>query len=766
MTISDRFSARWLPATLIATLFCSCSGAALAQTSNGNGAQSAPAVDDVIVTANKRPEKIRDVAMAVSAVTGGDLQRSQSLGFEDFAAQIPGLSIQSQSAGFNKLILRGQNSGSTGASVATVVDDVPFTFSTSKGDGAFFAANIDTWDLKQIEVLRGPQGTLYGAAAEGGLIKYVTNSPNLSKYAAAGELGANTVDHGDSAGSAKVMLNIPLIEDKLAVRGSAYYEGLPAYIDNRLLGQSGINDGHKAGGRLNVLYTPTADISIKFSAYTQTLNDNGSGVVDVVGAALTPKTPPPNQFSLANGLNQNAYNPSITGNKLTYYSISLDWNLKWATLTSLTSYGKIHDHFTGDITSQNAAPGLTYGAYFGGPSGVLRSLWGSAPIKIGQDQVEELEKYNQEFRLASLPGGKLDWQVGAFFTHEKTLFNQTYNVKSIATGAQVDASYPVGYDTDPVNFDENAAFGSLTYHFTPRLSVELGGRYTVSVQHAISSTFCCVLFSNTVTTGKSNDDDFTYSISPKWNIDDDKMLYLRVATGYRPGGPLFKPSVGLTEYHSDSTTNYEAGAKVRLFDRKVTADVDVFYIDWKDIQIVSRQLGSNGVYYTQTGNAGTAKSQGIEWNFDYTPIRPLTFSFVGAYVDAQLTQDAVSLGGFKGDELAYVPKLSYTVNGNYEWSITGDYRGFVGGSWSYVGTRYTDFSTASTSTNHTKLPDYNTLAAQIGVKRGGYTLELYGKNLTDERGISYYVSQGGYGQTGQSRIIQPRTIGVLISARY
>ncbi|MGC5198370.1 TonB-dependent receptor plug domain-containing protein, partial [Aphanothece microscopica] len=152
-------------------------------------AQSAPAQDEVraarseviIVTATRRAESLTDVPLAVTALSGESLNRKQILDFQSLAAQVPGFSVQTRSAGFNQLIIRGQNTGSTGASVATVIDDMPFNFVTSRGSSGLLAANIDTWDLQRIEVLRGPQGTLYGAAAQGGLIKYVTNAPKTGE---------------------------------------------------------------------------------------------------------------------------------------------------------------------------------------------------------------------------------------------------------------------------------------------------------------------------------------------------------------------------------------------------------------------------------------------------------------------------------------------------------------------------------------------------------------------------------------------------------
>ena len=177
--------------------------AAAADTSQGG------ALDEIIVTASKRDEKLHDVAMSITALGADELTLRQATGFLDWASQVPGLSLQTSDPAYSRLIIRGENVGSVGAMVATTVDDIPFFMSGAQADGAFFSANIDTFDLQRIEVLRGPQGTLYGATAEGGLVKYVTNLPNLNKVEGEVSAGGQFVDGGSNAGNVKGMINLP-----------------------------------------------------------------------------------------------------------------------------------------------------------------------------------------------------------------------------------------------------------------------------------------------------------------------------------------------------------------------------------------------------------------------------------------------------------------------------------------------------------------------------------------------------------------------------
>jgi outer membrane receptor protein involved in Fe transport len=247
------------------------------------------------------------------------------------------------------------------------------------------------------------------------------------------------------------------------------------------------------------------------------------------------------------------------------------------------------------------------------------------------------------------------------------------------------------------------------------------------------------------------------------------LLYGRIASGYRPGGPE-RPVPGgppglPTEFASDSTVNYEVGLKGAFLDKTVTADVSVFYIDWTGIQI-NEVIPVGGLTYSITGNAGTAVSKGLEWSIDWSPVAGLTVGTAGAYTDAYLSASAPGIGGLKGDALPYVPDVSANLHFDYEWHY-GAFTPFVGGVFSYIGDRYSDFST-SAPFDHKKIPDYTTLALNAGVKKGPYTFEIYGKNLGDSRGVTYYSPFGAdvTGANGTAVLIRPLTIGVRLAASF
>jgi outer membrane receptor protein involved in Fe transport len=732
-------------------------------------------LDEIVVTASKRDEKLKDVAMSITALGGEQLALRQESGFLDWAAQVPGLAVQTSDPAFSRLILRGQNVGSVGATIATTVDDIPFFMSGAQADGAFFSANVDTYDLQRIEVLRGPQGTLYGAAAEGGIIKYVTNPPNLNKFEGGFSISGETVKDGSAGGTIKGFVNLPFWDNKAALRVSAVQSILPGWIDNPQREDSDINGGNSYSLRASLLVKPTDDFTARVSAFEQHLLVHGANTQQVVGAALTPATPPANQFDRIDGNVSNNGVGTKEDNSLKYGALNLAYDFHWATLSSATSYGKFNLHFVSALTNSNLAPGLTYGDYFAlPPPPVSVGVYGQ-PIELVGDQVEFVHKFNQEFRLASDAGNTLfghgfDWQVGGFFTHESTTLTQPYSVRD-ATDIDTVLSPAVGGAVIPGDYKETSGFVDATFHFNQAFDLEAGGRYTSVKQWSQVNLFCCVLYGPTDTHyPQLNDKEnaHTWSVAPRWHITDDTLAYFRYATGFRPGGPNF-PTPTLPNppsFTSDSTKNYEVGFRTELFDKTFSIDVAVFYVDWKDIQIlytVQTPSGPVGI----NGNSGSAKTQGVEYNFSWRPIAGLSLGLLGAYTNAHLTSDAPGLGAFNGDKLPYVPNLSTTFNADYRWPAFGDFAAYVGGSETYTGTRYTAFSpSVSVVEPHVKLPVYSTLQLRAGLDNGRYNIQLYGNNLTNSHGIQDYNNSGGANQTGLASFIQPRTLGIELDVKF
>jgi iron complex outermembrane recepter protein len=724
-------------------------------------------LDEIIVTASKRDEKLHDVAMSVTALAADELTLRQATGFLDWAAQVPGLSMQTSDPAFSRLILRGQNVGSVGATIATTVDDIPFYMSGAQADGAFFSANVDTYDLQRIEVLRGPQGTLYGAAAEGGIIKYVTNLPNLNKFEGSVSAGGQSVDGGSTVGNVKGMINLPFWDNKAALRVSAVESGLPGWIDNPQLGASNINSGSSYSLRASLLVQPVSDFTARVTVFEQHLRTTGNSDLEAVGAAANPAAPPANQFAQVGSFVNNTALPYEEDNSLKYAAVNLAYDFHWATLMYAGSYGRFNLHFSQDESNANLAPGFTYGDFISG-------LYGQAALMQG-NQVEYVHKFNQELRLTSDPGSTIfgqgfDWQVGGYFTHEQTTLTQPYQALDATDPATVLAP-ALGGAIIPGDYLERSFFADVTYHFNTAFDLELGGRNTDVKQNSQVNTFCCILYGPSTTNFPAQytaQNDTTWSVAPRWHINEDTLAYVRVATGFRPGGPnLPTPTLpNPPSFKSDSTKNYEIGFRTDLFDKTFSIDMAVFYIDWKDLQILSivqTPAGPVGI----NGNSSSATSKGVEWNFEWRPLSGLSIGLLGSYTDAYLTADAPGLGAFSGDKLPYVPDVSSTLNVDYKWPAFADWSAFVGGSETYTGSRYTGFSPSITVIEpHVKLPVYNTLQLHLGLDNGHYNAELYGNNLNNSKGITDYSNSGGANQTGLVSFIQPRTIGIEVGYKF
>ena len=727
--------------------------------------QTAAELQEVVVTAQKRQEKLINVPMAVTAITSDSIQSMHLIDFADLETQVPGLSVELEAPGLNKLTLRGENVGGVGSTVTTYIDDVPFGSSNALANGSIAAGDFDTWDLQRVEVLRGPQGSLYGAGSEGGLIKYVTNPPDPTKFAGDLELGDEDVAHGQNALSYKAMVNLP-VAGRAALRLDGFYTKLPGYIQDPQLGVSDVNRGYQEGGRASFLVNVTDDLSIRLTAFGQLLHTDGSPQIDVIGAP-DPTAPPPDQLQPDDGnYNQHRFIGEPATFKYDIYSGTLDWNLGWGTLTSITSYGKTIEDQLFDGTSADFAPGLT-------GADLVESLLPPG-TNAGAAETDDLyiKKFTQEMRLASPTGRALEWQLGAFYTRESSTLTETIPSFIIPTLASTGLPSLEDIELDAL-YREWSGFGQITYHFSPAFDLSLGGRWSENKQSESESIGGLLVSPPVVTGGASTGTDFTYSVAPRWHVSQNTMAYVRVASGYRPGGPNALPplTTGVpTSYQADSTVNYEIGLKTVQLDNRLSIDVDAFLIKWKKIQLFEfvENFGINA-------NGGTATSKGLEWSFALTPFEGLNLTLAGAYVDAYLTADAPATGGLSGDELPYAPKWSNSLDAAYTWHAFGDYRAFTGATWSYIGSRFADFAATTTvgangvvfvPNPRADLGGYNTLNLRLGLQNERWRFELYAKNLADSRGLTFYTNTGTPNNGGGIVVQQPRTIGATLDLHF
>jgi iron complex outermembrane recepter protein len=692
----------------------------------------------IVVTAQKRPQVLIDVPQSVSVISGDRLEKEHAQRLSDYLTKVPSANVIESQAGQSRIVLRGINTGGVGATVATYIDEAPFGSATALANGAVDVPDIDPFDLARVEVLRGPQGTLYGANSLGGLVKYVTVAPEPGVFGGAAEVGVGDVHHGDAGWWGRAAGNFSL-GPNAAIRASGFYRSDPGYIDDPHLGKN-VNDGKTYGGRLSLLVQPTSALRIRASVLAQNIRSDGTNTVDIDPATLKPSVCGLCHLRLIDEPNNIDYR---------LYNGTVDYDFGPVSLVSATSYG----------TLKQAAFIDASGVY-----GPILTFVLQMPLGAGLDQGMKQRRFTQEVRLASNAHGAIEWTVGGFYTHEKNRLSQNLFGIVDPTGERIAALDGLILVDLPSTYEEEAGFANATWHITPKFDLTAGGRYSHNQQTVVQKTTGLLVGGASTFEGKSSDNVFTYSAAPSFAPNAHTRVYARVAKGYRPGGPnavspLASTAVPRT-FGPDTTTNYEIGVKSESADHRFAFELTGFLIDWKDIQLLA-QVDNLGV----NTNGGSARSKGVEFNFSARPIPHLSLYANGAYVDAYLTTDAPALvGGLKGDPLPYNPKFSSTIGTDYDHPLSATVTGHAGISWHYTGRRRSDFDA---TVGQQRLKAFSQVEAHVGVDIDRFSIDAFVHNLTDSRGI---VNLGTLGSAPNgdfaASVIRPRTIGISLRARY
>jgi len=694
----------------------------------------------VVVTAQKREERLQDVPVPVTAITADTLVGTHQLRIQDYYSSVPGLSMTSQGSGDVTLAIRGITTGyATNPSVGVTIDDVPYGSSSLLSNGSIYLPDIDPSDLARIEILRGPQGTLYGASSIGGLLKFVTADPSTQRLSGQVQTDVIGVHNGDGAGyGVRGSVNIPLGE-AFAIRASAFTRHDPGYVDNPTFGLRGVNNTHVSGGHFSALWKPSADFSVKVGALIQNTDAGGNSDALPSGGNLQQATLP---------------NSGTVDLRVQLYSATITANLGGMTLTSTTGYGLNKANVRGDQSGGYGGVG-GFASIYG-----VTGAWGATNT--------ETKKLTQEIRLTSSVGTALDWLVGGFYTHERSPTDQPIYAADQNTGA------PVGLLADfnfPSTFEEVAAFADLTFHPTDRLDVQLGGRYSSNRQiydetdsGPVIPDFFGVASPLLNPTEHSSDHAVTYLFTPEYKITPDLMTYLRLASGYRPGGPNADAVLfGFpTHYGADKTYNYEIGLKGNALDKTLSFDASVYYVDWKNIQI--SLFSATGFAFFE--NAGSAKSEGVELSSQWRPLQGLSVAAWISWNQATLTSDFPAAGtavGSAGDRLPYSSRWSGNLSADYEFPLSGRASLFGSGALSYVGDREGTFNSVFTpNTPRPVFPAYVKTDLRTGLHYDTWTATVFLNNATDRRGVLSNVPA----LTGYVNYIQPRTVGLSIAKTF
>jgi iron complex outermembrane receptor protein len=741
----------------------SSSKSGAASSSSGSSGAETFKLSEIIVTAQKISQKLMDVPVSISVLTGNQLEELQATRISDWLALVPGLNINDGTTpGKGALILEGIPSLGAASEVGMYVNDTPVGSSSTFGSGGAAVLDLMPYDLERIEVLRGPQGTLYGASSMGGLIKYVMKSPDLENFSASigGDFfGIKGSDgHGDGVRGA---LNIPIVSGLLGLHVSAYDQYTPGYLTNGVTGAKDQNGIRQTGGRAALLWDINSDVSIQISSLYQKIaaaNQDGVWLNQTTGLPIS------GAFAEDNVRQE----PSTEVLRL--YDLTLKWDLHWAELTSVSSYQNFQDNLSGDATATFAPLNPIFPLLH-----LPTFATASADVDVG------LEKFTQEVRLASPQDQPLRWLVGGFFTHEETTNHSVFNLHD-AADAPIAALNPFLSSDLPATYKEYAAFGDLTYQITNRFDLTGGVRYAHNSQtfHDQIGGLLEILKFGMIpppTSGRSSEGVTTFLFSPNYHLNDTTIAYLRVATGYQPGGanavsPLF-PTAPPT-FSSSRLIDYQPGLKSTFLNGRASVDVSAFFIDWTKIQVLVNGPGGQA---NATENGGKARSRGFDFTGSYSPIPGLVLGTNFNYTDAILTTPVASLNSLSGARLPYIPRWSGALTAEYNTPLAANWRAFAGGSYHYVGPRFSGVE-GQTNDQTVLIPadaevrSYSTVDLHLGASHGGLRVSLYAKNLANKYA---YLAPSFYRYTLaplytpidiQAPVLQPRTIGVSVDQTF
>ena len=689
----------------------------------------------VVVSASRRREPVREVPMQIDTVSAVQLQKSGAASLRNYMEMQPGITVNSKGSGSQgDISIRGMTTGSQITNtVGVYLDDTAVTASGAASSAVSFPLDLGLLDLHHIEVLRGPQGTLYGAGSMGGVLKYVTNMPDAGGFSGTIKAGLSHGTEGGVGSTLGAVLNTPLKEDVAALRFALMQDRPAGYV--RAIGPAGrerADRGRTTGARVVLGLYPMQGLDITASATTQKMRREGIDLVDY---------DPVTRLPAFGELTQKIFMPQPIDKRDDLYSVNVEYKWGGTRLNSITSKSRSRMFRQADATSTTVG-------YIPYPADTALDL-----------QFLNSNKFTQEFRATSDKGEVVDWLAGLFYTKEEAANDQ------LGTCQQAVGTCPLLYSVAlPSTYREVSAYGNATLHLSKQFSVTAGVRLARNKQSfsQISSGFYYGGDVPDAVSTRSADSSRTYLLTGQYALSKTSNLYARFATAYRPGGPnAVVPGAALpATFDPDTSTNYEVGYKADLLGKRLSIQADVYQINWKNIQQFYSLGGASGVL-----NAGAARIRGGELMLNYRPGNGLVAGVNVALIDAKLTEDAPGLGAHAGDRLPTSARVSAALSLRYQFDLRG-ISANVGMTGRYVGDRLVRFHNADPLLNP-RLPGYSVANLEAGADLGTYQLNFYVRNLFNKAGLaSGTTAQIPLGGMLQYTVEQPRTIGVNLMASF
>ncbi|MEJ8566104.1 TonB-dependent receptor [Elongatibacter sediminis] len=737
MKFESRHAFRRLSASLLlAPAMLSLSTSVSAQTAAGDGAA---VLEEVVVTATKRgAASVQDVALSIRALGARELQDKGVEDFADWARLVPGLTAEDQGPGEKRYIVRGIRSVGP-ATVGVYYDDAVVTGFNPEDDGGGRNADIRLYDSERIEVLRGPQGTLYGEGSMSGTIRVITNKPDTESMYGALEGDGAWTEHGGGSAKFNGFINLPATET-FAVRAVGWYENESGFVDNVRLGIDDVNDEETYGGRIAARWVPNDRLTIDASYTGQSTELGGKQ----------------RYFPSIGELETDEYTVDLYEDDLDIFQLGLDYDLGFGSLHASTAFLDRDVFFRFDSTELLI--------FFGVP----------LPFALAvTDQPDHREIWTNEMRFASNLGGRFEYVVGAFYQESKRDFESkviSTDLNGVPNGTEPDIFGRISsFDIDQVAF-----FGEATFDFTPRVQGLVGLRYFDYSQDSFSM--------ETLPFGgfdpgeeplpdparSAGDSDVTYKASLTWFMNDDVHFYGLYSEGFRQGGTNstgFGNAIVIPEeFEPDTIENYEFGVKTTWLNGGLIANLSVYRIDWDNIQTQEQEpvQGFNFI-----GNAGKARVEGFEFELFSQLSSQLQLGLGIGYQDARLTEDQPVLEvetpvGRDGDPIPFVPEWTANASLQYDFTISGPWNAYVRADYSFTDSTQTQFNRNGEFYNEQDA--YTLLDLRFGMDSGDWRFSVYLDNVFDERAEITIVENRAVPLSIFTN--RPRTAGISVRRNF
>ncbi len=699
--------------------------------------------DEMIVTASKRPRKLQEVPISIYALTGQQMENNGITNMKDIGDTVAGLEIINNGTGNVVFAARGvttlsQSLEST-SSVGYYLDESPFSSVIQS------MPEIGMWDMERIEVLRGPQGTLFGEGSMGGTIRIIANKPDSTEFSSKVGAEYSSTESGGMNSSLKSMVNIPISQDKLALRVVASYSDQDGWIDVPDLNKEDVNENTSLAGRIATRWTPNEKLTVDGSIVLQ-----DQDTTHLKGETTRGKFLPQEEIPFAGPVGR------LETNDIGYTvcNLTLDYDFSFASLISATSF---FDYEMEGIAADYSPLGFLF--------------FGGGPGSTGYNKSDyTVNLWSQELRLVSNGDEQLDWTVGALYKSNVIEWNSksyAHVVNFMGSGTIVDDYFDTIQESKVTAY---AVFADADYELTDTFSIGAGLRYYEDEREyetiiPSGSLFLGPARSFTV---EGEDSAFSPKLTLNWKPADGIIAFANVARGFRSGGTNISavqfPGIGVPEsYDPETLWSYEVGIKTNVWSG-ITLNAYLYYNDWEDMHLLT--FASNG-FTSYTDNVGSARSYGCEIEmFATLPIDGWTANFSGAYTNSEITEDATSAGGAlvakKGNAIPFSPEFKFNVSTQYSRPLTNTLFGTIRASYTYRTETYSNVDNAEVTKNEA----YDQVNTSIGVESETWSIFLFADNLFDSDDTVNKITPIPGQPYNYSTFVRPRTIGLRFTASF